>query len=65
MQEIIVTLKQWGIEINQTTSLIIIFGIIFLTAIILHLVLHHIVLRAFEKKSPGQPAFVVTDYHTE
>jgi Small-conductance mechanosensitive channel len=51
MQEIIVTLKQWGIEINQTTSLIIIFGIIFLTAIILHLVLHHIVLRAFEKRA--------------
>ena len=51
MQEIISTLKQWGIDINHTTSLVIIFGIIFLTAIILHLVLHRIVLRAFEKKA--------------
>ncbi|MBB1200269.1 mechanosensitive ion channel family protein [Enterobacteriaceae bacterium 89] len=51
MQEIISTLKDWGIDINHTTSLVIIFGIIFLTAIILHLILHRVVLRAFEKKA--------------
>lgn len=51
MQEIIMTLEKWGLDINHTTSLIIIFGFIFLTAIVLHLVLHHIVLRAFEKRA--------------
>lgn len=37
MQELIAQVEELGIEINHTTSLVIIFGIIFLTAIIVHL----------------------------
>jgi miniconductance mechanosensitive channel len=48
MQELIAQVEELGIEINHTTSLVIIFGIIFLTAIIVHFILHKVVLRAFE-----------------
>lgn len=51
MQELISQIEEMGIEINHTNSLIIIFGIIFLTAIIVHLILHQVVLRAFEKRA--------------
>ncbi|HDT6544189.1 TPA: mechanosensitive ion channel family protein [Kluyvera ascorbata] len=51
MQELISQIEDMGIEINHTNSLIIIFGIIFLTAIIVHLILHRVVLRAFEKRA--------------
>ncbi|MBV8044795.1 mechanosensitive ion channel family protein [Pluralibacter sp.] len=51
MQELISTIRQLGIDINHTTSLVIIFGIIFLTAVILHVILHRLVLRAFEKRA--------------
>lgn len=51
MQQLSAILKQYGIEPDHTTSLIIIFGIIFLTALILHFVLHRIVLRAFERRA--------------
>lgn len=57
MQEIIVALREWGLEINHTTSLIIIFAIIFLTALILHVILHRLVLRAFEKRAHGSQHF--------
>lgn len=40
MQELIAQVEELGIEINHTTSLVIIFGIIFLTAIIVHFILH-------------------------
>lgn len=36
---------------NHTTSLVVIFGIIFLTAVVVHIILHWIVLRAFEKRA--------------
>jgi miniconductance mechanosensitive channel len=49
MQELISQIAALGIEITPTTSLIIIFGIIFLTAIVVHLILHKVVLRAFER----------------
>ena len=51
MQELISQIEEMGIEINHTNSMIIIFGIIFLTAIIVHLILHRVVLRAFEKRA--------------
>ncbi|BBR57866.1 MULTISPECIES: mechanosensitive ion channel family protein [Enterobacteriaceae] len=51
MQELITQIEEMGIEINHTNSLIIIFGIIFLTAIIVHLILHRVVLRTFEKRA--------------
>lgn len=51
MQELIAQVEELGIEINHTTSLVIIFGIIFLTAIIVHFILHKVVLRAFEKRA--------------
>lgn len=51
MQELITQIEEMGIEINHTKSLIIIFGIIFLTAIIVHLILHRVVLRTFEKRA--------------
>ncbi|MEN5017547.1 mechanosensitive ion channel domain-containing protein [Erwinia sp. Eh17-17] len=51
MQQLIGLLKQYGIEPDHTTSLIVIFGIIFLTAVIIHFILHRIVLRTFEKRA--------------
>ncbi|MFJ2975565.1 mechanosensitive ion channel family protein [Kluyvera sp. NPDC087067] len=51
MQELISQIEEMGIEINHTNSLFIIFGIIFLTAIIVHLILHRLVLRTFEKRA--------------
>ncbi|HDI5891787.1 miniconductance mechanosensitive channel, partial [Escherichia coli] len=38
-----------GIEIDHTTSMVMIFGIIFLTAVVVHIFLHWVVLRTFEK----------------
>ncbi|HAT3907657.1 TPA: mechanosensitive ion channel family protein [Citrobacter freundii] len=51
MQELISQVEELGIEINDTTSLVMIFGIIFITAIIVHVILHWVVLRAFEKRA--------------
>ena len=51
MQEFISQIAALGIEITPTTSLIIIFGIILLTAIVVHFILHKGVLRAFEKRA--------------
>ena len=51
MQELISQIAALGIKITATTSLIIIFGIIFLTAIVVHLILHKVVLRTFEKRA--------------
>ena len=51
MQEFISQIAALGIKITPTTSLIIIFGIIFLTAIVVHLILHKVVLRTFEKRA--------------
>lgn len=51
MQELISQIEEMGIEIDHTNSLVIIFGIIFLTAIIVHLILHRLVLRTFEKRA--------------
>ena len=51
MQELISQIVALGIEITPTTSLIIIFGIILLTAIVVHFILHKGVLRAFEKRA--------------
>ncbi|EEK5567683.1 mechanosensitive ion channel family protein [Salmonella enterica] len=51
MQELISQVEDLaGIEMNHTTSLVVIFGIIFLTAVVVHIILHWIVLRAFEKR---------------
>ncbi len=65
MQELISQVEELGIEINHTTSLVMIFGIIFLTAIIVHVILHWVVLRAFEKTRQYQFPSVVANYHTE
>ncbi len=51
MQELISHIAALGIAITPTTSLIIIFGIILLTAIVVHFILHKGVLRAFEKRA--------------
>ncbi|POT58287.1 miniconductance mechanosensitive channel [Citrobacter amalonaticus] len=52
MQELITQVEDLaGIEIDHTTSLVMIFGIIFLTAVIVHIILHWIVLRTFEKRA--------------
>ncbi|WP_434643509.1 mechanosensitive ion channel family protein [Klebsiella sp. I138] len=51
MQELITQIAALGIKITPTTSLIIIFGIILLTAIVVHFILHKGVLRAFEKRA--------------
>ncbi len=39
-----------GIEIDHTTSMVMIFGII-LTAVVVHIILHWVVLRTFEKRA--------------
>lgn len=51
MQELIAQVEELGIEINHTSSLVIIFGIILLTAIVVHIILHRVVLRTFEKRA--------------
>ena len=52
MQELITQVEDLaGIEMNHTTSLVMIFGIIFLTAIIVHIILHWVVLRTFERRA--------------
>ncbi len=65
MQEIISQIAAMGIVITPTTSLIIIFGIILLTAIVVHLVLHKIVLRTFEKTGAGQQSFMAANHYAE
>lgn len=50
MQELLLKIQDLGIDVNHTTSLIIRFGIIILTAIVLHVVLR-VVLRTFEKRA--------------
>ena len=65
MQELIAQVEELGIEINHTTSLVIIFGIIFLTAIIVHFILHKVVLRAFEKRAQASSHFMVADHYAE
>lgn len=57
MQELISRVEDLaGIEMNHTTSLVVIFGIIFLTAVVVHIILHWIVLRAFEKRAIASSA---------
>ncbi|AFJ47102.1 mechanosensitive ion channel family protein [Shimwellia blattae] len=51
MQELISLFNEYGISINHTTSLVAILGIIILTAVVVHFILHRIVLRAFEKRA--------------
>ncbi|CAO96171.1 mechanosensitive ion channel family protein [Erwinia tasmaniensis] len=51
MQQLIAQLKQFGIEPNHAISLTIIFAIIFLTAIVVHFILHRIVLAVCEKRA--------------
>lgn len=51
MQQLIAQLRQFGIEPNQAITLTIIFAIIFLTAIVVHFILHRIVLAACEKRA--------------
>jgi hypothetical protein len=42
----------------------IIFGIIFLTAIVVHFILHKVVLRALKTRA-GQQPFVAANHHAE
>lgn len=57
MQELIAQVEELGIEINHTTSLVLIFGIILLTAVIVHLILHKVVLRLFENARRPAPIY--------
>lgn len=51
MQDLLLFLKSYGIELNQKTSVIIMLGVILFIAIIVHFILHRIVLPAFEKRA--------------
>ena len=52
MQELITRVEDLaGIEMDHTTSLVMIFGIIILTAVIVHIILHWVVLRTFERRA--------------
>ncbi|SUH67247.1 Uncharacterized protein ybdG [Salmonella enterica subsp. enterica serovar Madelia] len=66
MQELISQVEDLaGIEMNHTTSLVVIFGIIFLTAVVVHIILHWIVLRAFGKTRQRQFPPVAANYYPE
>lgn len=66
MQELISRVEDLaGIEMNHTTSLVVIFGIIFLTAVVVHIILHWIVLRAFRKTRQRQFPPVAANYYPE
>ncbi|SUG67359.1 Uncharacterized protein ybdG [Salmonella enterica subsp. enterica] len=66
MQELISRVEDLaGIEMNHTTSLVVIFGIIFLTAVVVHIILHWIVLRAFRKTCQRQFPPVAANYYPE
>jgi miniconductance mechanosensitive channel len=51
MQELASFFKRYGIELNQTASLILVLAIILVTALVIHFILHRVVLRTFEKKA--------------
>lgn len=51
MQELFSQVEALGIEMTHTTSLAIVFAIILLTAIVVHVILHQMVLRGFEKRA--------------
>ena len=51
MKELFAQVEELGVELTHTTSLAIVFAIILLTAIVIHLILHRLVLRAFEKRA--------------
>jgi len=51
MKELFSQVEELGIEITHRTSLVIILAIILLTAVIVHMILHWGVLRAFEKRA--------------
>lgn len=54
-----------GIEIDHTTSMVMIFGIIFLTAVVVHIILHWVVLRTFEKRDHRQFTALVANHYPE
>ncbi len=54
-----------GIEIDHTTSMVMIFGIIFLTAVVVHIILHWVVLRTFEKTCHRQFTALVANHYPE
>lgn len=51
MQELLFSLKRFGIEPTPTTTLLVVLGIIVITALIVHVILHNIVLHAFERRA--------------
>lgn len=55
MKELVSFLSNYGIVINQTTSLIIVLSIIFIFSLVVHFILHGIVLRTFEKRAKSSP----------
>ena len=62
MQELISQIAALGIEITPTRSLMIIFGIILFTAVVVHLILHKVVVR---KTGVGQQPSVAANHHAE
>lgn len=54
-----------GIEIDHTTSMVMIFGIIFLTAVVVHIILHWVVLRTFRKTCHCQFTALVANHYPE
>ncbi len=51
MQQLMSFLKQYGIDFGHGTPTLVAFGIVFLTAILLHLILHRLVLPAFARRA--------------
>ncbi|STE76383.1 putative mechanosensitive ion channel protein [Escherichia coli] len=54
-----------GIEIDHTTSMVMIFGIIFLTAVVVHIFLHWVVLRDLRKTCHRQFTAMVANHYPE
>lgn len=51
MKELAAFLNNFGIVVNQTTSLIMVLSIIFIFSLVVHFILHGLVLRSFEKRA--------------
>ncbi|WP_226570483.1 mechanosensitive ion channel family protein [Mangrovibacter yixingensis] len=66
MQELMHFAGRYGINLNNSMALAAVLAIIFLTAVVVHFVLHSLVLRAFEKRARSSNKLwlqVITQHH--
>ena len=51
MKDLVSFLSTFGVVLDPTTSILVVLGIIFVFALIVHFILHRVVLRTFEKRA--------------